>query len=137
MVRGGIVDPFKRDLYLLRVSAGLLCAGSLLFALAPDGGSMMAAQVVYGLSLGYSPQARALVTALADPDMLATLNTTLATLEGLLSVIAASSLAWLLGKGLELGGDLQGLPYLVLGGVAFLALITALFIKVPKDRPSS
>lgn len=134
MARCGVSDPFRRDLYLLRASATLLCIGCLLFGLAPDGGTMVASQIVYGMSLGYSAQARALVTALVEPHMLATLNTALATLEGIMDVVAAFGLGWLLTKGLELGGELEGLPYLVLGGVALLAVITAFVIRPPNTK---
>ena len=134
MARCGVSDAFRRDLYLLRASATLLCIGCLLFGLAPDGGTMVASQVVYGMSLGYSAQARALVTALVEPHMLATLNTALATLEGIMDVVAAFGLGWLLTKGLELGGQLEGLPYLVLGGVALLAVITAFVIRPPNKK---
>ena len=133
MLKGLGMNPFRRDLYLFRFSTVLLTAGCFLMALANQPWMMITSQMVYGMSSGYGPQARALVTALVEPHMLATLNTTLSALEGIMALIAAPGIGWLLGKGLEKGGMLVGLPYLVLAALAFLAMVTACLLKVPRE----
>lgn len=128
----GVDVPFRRDLYLFRVSALLLLVSCVLFGFAPTRGAMTASQVIYGTSMGYSPQVRALVTALVEPHMLATLNTALATLECVVGVVAAPVVGWLLGRGMDLG--FYGLPYLLLSIVAFAILIVAFLIRPPSNK---
>jgi MFS family permease len=133
MLQGFGMNPYKRDLYLFRFSTILLTAGCFMMALAVQPWMMMTSQIVYGMSSGYAPQARALVTALVEPHMLATLNTTLSTLEGIMALIAAPGIGWLLGKGLEWGGLMVGLPYMVLAAIAFVAMVTACLLRVPRE----
>lgn len=131
---GRVAEPLRRDMYLLRASAVLLCAGCLLLGLAPNKWFIMASQVVYGLSAGYTPLARALAISLVEPHMLATLNTALAALEAIMTVVAAPVLGWLIGVGDDLNGVLGGLAYIVLGALAFGGMMTTFCLRVPINK---
>ena len=125
------INPVKRDLQLARISSAFIILGSLLLAVAQVPWMLILALVVFGLSAGYSSQCRAVITALVEPHMLATVNTTMSMVETVLSLIGTPAIAWLLGKGLEKGGAWQGLPYFVFALVGLIVATALSLFKIP------
>lgn len=120
----------KLDMYFARTSAILFTAALLGMGLANTEWELICALVVYGLSQGYSAQVRLLITAMVEPHMVATVNTTLSTLESVMLVITIPVVGWLLGKGLEIGGFWMGLPYMALAAMGGLTSLTLCLLRV-------
>jgi MFS family permease len=112
------LGPLERDLLLARISIIFVIGGSFLTAFAPTVWLFISALVVTSLGAGFTTLCRALLNAVVEPHTVATLNTTISMMEGIMGLISSPFLGWLLSKGLELGGMWMGLPYLVCAGLA-------------------
>ncbi|XP_044721311.1 major facilitator superfamily domain-containing protein [Hirsutella rhossiliensis] len=136
-------DAQLRDLVLSRASIILVVVGGYMQALAAVPWLFVLSLIITSLGGGFTPLCRALLSAIVEPHMVATLNTTLSTMETLVSLVGAPALGWLLSHGFELGGPWLGLPYLVTAGCSTLVLATVFAFgnpdesaKVPEERNS-
>lgn len=127
------VNPVKRDLGLARLSAVFITCGSLLLAVADVPWVLMLALAVFGLSSGYGAQCRALITALVEPHMLATVNTTMSMTGTVLAMIGTPAIGWLLGEGFDMGGAWQGLPYFVFTLIGLFMVAALCLFQIPAD----
>lgn len=120
----------KRDLFLARASIVVFIAGSLLTALAGVPWLFLIAMVITNIGVGVTSLCRALLNAVVEPHTVATLNTTMSTMETLVGFLGAPVMGWLLSRGMELGGVWMGLPYLAttLLGIAVMAALA--FVRV-------
>lgn len=118
-------DSLKRDLFLARASIVVFIAGSLLTALAGVPWLFVIAMVITNIGVGVSSLCRALLNAVVEPHTVATLNTTMSTMETLVGFLGAPVMGWLLSRGMELGGVWMGLIYLAttLLGIAVMATL--------------
>jgi MFS family permease len=120
-------NSIKRDLYLARASIVVFIAGSLFTALAPVPALFVCAMVITNIGVGVSSLCRALLNAVVEPHTVATLNTTMSTIETLVGFVGAPVMGWLLSRGMELGGVWMGLPYFattLLGVAVMTALLS-------------
>ncbi|KAL7934718.1 COP9 signalosome complex subunit 2 [Trichoderma chlorosporum] len=97
-------NPIRRDLLLARISIIIFIIGSALTALAGVPWLFICAMVITNLGQGFSTLSRALLNAVVEPHTVATLNTTMSTMETLLGFIGSPVMGWLLSRGMELGG---------------------------------
>ncbi|KAL7918231.1 COP9 signalosome complex subunit 2 [Trichoderma austrokoningii] len=97
-------NPLKRDLFLARASIVVFIAGSLFTALAGAPWLFIIAMVITNIGVGVSSLCRALLNAVVEPHTVATLNTTMSTMETLVGFLGAPVMGWLLSRGMELGG---------------------------------
>lgn len=74
-------DPLRRDLLLSRISVLFVIGGSLLTAFAPVPWLFVISLVITSLGVGFSTLCRALLNAIVEPHILATLNTTVSMME--------------------------------------------------------
>lgn len=126
------MEVLPRDLYLSRGSILLITVGSVLTSVAAAPWLLVVSLIVFGFGNGFPPQLRALLTGLVEPDSLATLNTTLATVETLMGLGGVPALGWLLSKGIELGGVWMGLPFVMTSACAALAAVAMFVFKLPR-----
>lgn len=126
-------DVLIRDLTLARFSIAVTVVGSLITAIASVPWLLVTGLIITSLGNGFGVQCRAMLNGIVDPHTLATLNTTISTLETFVGFLSAPALGWLLSRGLELGGLWMGLPYLVTTATAGLAMIAMLIYRVPTE----
>ncbi|KAJ3493892.1 hypothetical protein NLG97_g4441 [Lecanicillium saksenae] len=113
-------SPLQRDLFLARVSSVFAFLGTIMIAFAPVGWFCVLALVIYSFSTGFSPLFRSILSIIVEPHTIGALNTVIATVESTMGLISAPTMAWLLNRGMDLGGVWIGLPFM------FTALLTAL-----------
>ncbi|KAL7784356.1 COP9 signalosome complex subunit 2 [Trichoderma ceciliae] len=97
-------NPIGRDLFLARASIIVFIVGSFLTALAGVPWLLICAMVITNFGVGVSSLCRALLNAVVEPHTIATLNTTMSTVETLMGFVGAPVMGWLLSRGMELGG---------------------------------
>jgi uncharacterized membrane protein len=90
-----------------------MVAGNILTVFSAAPGLLIMSLVVLSFGSGFYPQLRALLAGFVEADTLATLNTFISTLEVVISLFTVPMMGWLQSKGIELGGFLMGLPYMV------------------------
>ncbi|KAJ6780047.1 hypothetical protein PWT90_01219 [Aphanocladium album] len=113
-------SPLQRDLFLARVSSLFAFLGTIMVAFAPVGWFCVLALIIYSFSSGFSPLFRSILSIIVEPHTMGALNTVIATVESSMGLVSAPTMAWLLNRGMDLGGVWIGLPYM------FAALLTAL-----------
>ncbi|ODA83166.1 hypothetical protein RJ55_01677 [Drechmeria coniospora] len=126
-------DVLRRDLLLARISVLFLVVGSFSLAFAAVPWLFISSLVTTSLGVGFIALCRALLNAIVEPHTIATLNTTISTLETLVGLVGAPALGWLLGRGIELGGPWFGLPFLVTAICSAFVLVAVIAFKVPND----
>ena len=125
------LDVLTKDLYLSRASILIIVAANVLMALSASGWLLAASLIVFGLGSGFPPQVRALLAGLVEPHLLATLNTTIATVETLMGLVSVPALGWLLAKAIALGGFWMGLPFVMTTFCVVLSTIAMFVFKSP------
>lgn len=123
--------PLARDLFLARASIVFATVGTLLVSLAPVPHLFIPALIIYSCGVGFPVLVRALLNAVVEPHTVATLNTTISTVEALMGLLSAPAMGWLLSKGMDLGGMWMGMPYMVAAGLAAAVLVVAFFFRLP------
>lgn len=123
-------NSIKRDLFLARASIVVFIAGSLFTALAGVPWLFVIAMVITNIGVGVSSLCRALLNAIVEPHTVATLNTTMSTMETLVGFLGAPIMGWLLSRGMELGGVWMGLPYLATTLLGVAAMTALVFVRV-------
>ncbi|EGX91542.1 MFS transporter [Cordyceps militaris CM01] len=113
-------SPLQRDLFIARVSAIFAFLGTILIAFAPVGWLCLLALIIYSFATGFSPLFRSILSIIVEPHTIGALNTVIATTESIVGLVSAPTLAWLLNRGMDIGGVWIGLPFM------FTALLTAL-----------
>lgn len=123
-------NALRRDLALSRASVTLVATGSFMLAFASAPWLFVSALITASLGVGFSTPCRALLNAVVEPHTVATLNTTVSTIETLAGLIGAPALGWLLSRGLELGEPWLGLPYLVTAACSVLVLLAVFAFRI-------
>lgn len=126
-------SPLQRDLFLARASAVFAFFGTILIAFAPVGWLCVLALIIYSFATGFSPLFRSILSIIVEPHTIGALNTVIATIESVVGLISAPTLAWLLNRGMDIGGVWIGLPFMF---TAFLTALSALGIFVFKLPPA-
>ena len=126
-------SPLRRDLFLARMSSVFAFLGTILIAFAPVGWLCVLALIIYSFAAGFSPLFRSILSIIVEPHTIGALNTVIATIESTMGLISAPTLAWLLNRGMDIGGVWIGLPFMF---TAFLAVLSALGIFVFKLPPA-
>lgn len=139
----------SKDLWLARVSIILSMIGSLTIGMSgtpslmamgesrcPTGGKSSANHaptgvVVWAVGAGYSLLVRSLLTSLVEPHHVGTLNSTMAMLETIGSLLGGPLLSLSFRKGLDLGGIWLGLPFIGAGILSFIAALVIWLIHLP------
>ncbi|CAH0019952.1 unnamed protein product [Clonostachys rhizophaga] len=124
------INRMKLDVYLARTSAVLLTLAMFAMGLADTEWELICALIIYGLSQGFSAQMRVLITAMVEPHMVATVNTTMSTLQSVMVIITTPLIGWLLGRGMEIGGVWTGLAYIVLAAMGCLVSIILCLLRL-------
>lgn len=87
--------------------------------------------VVWAVGAGYSLLVRSLSTSLVEPHHIGTLNSTMAMLETIGSLLGGPLLSLSFRKGLDLGGIWLGLPFVGAGILSFVAALVIWLIQLP------
>lgn len=130
-------DPIRRDLLLVRISVVVFIIGSTLISVADVPWLFICSMVITNLGMGISTLCRALLNAVVEPHTIATLNTTMSTMETLMGFIGSPIMGWLLGRGLELGRMWMGLPYMATTLLGFCVMVALYLVKVPSGFAQS
>ncbi|TQV90710.1 MFS transporter [Cordyceps javanica] len=120
-------SPLQRDLFIARASAVFAFLGAVFIAFAPVGWLCVLALIIYSFASGFSPLFRSLLSVIVEPHTIGALNTVIATIESTVGLVSAPTLAWLLNRGMDIGGVWIGLPFMF---TAFLTALSALGIFV-------
>ncbi|UKZ81516.1 hypothetical protein TrVFT333_009288 [Trichoderma virens FT-333] len=124
-------NPIRRDLLLARISIVVFIIGSILTALADVPWLFICAMVITNLGQGMSTLCRALLNAVVEPHTIATLNTTMSTMETLMGFIGSPVMGWLLSRGMELGGMWMGLPYMATTLLGVCVMVAIYLVRIP------
>ncbi|KAL6872146.1 major facilitator superfamily domain-containing protein [Trichoderma novae-zelandiae] len=123
--------PISRDLLLARVSVVVFIIGSILTALADVPWLFICSMVISNLGWGINTLCRALLNAVVEPHTIATLNTTMSTMETLMGFIGSPVMGWLLSRGMELGGMWMGLPYIATTALGCGVMVALYAVRIP------
>ncbi|KAM3502267.1 hypothetical protein MY10362_004974 [Beauveria mimosiformis] len=124
-------SPLQRDLFLARVSAVFAFLGTTLIALAPVGWLCMLALIIYSFASGFSPLFRSILSIIVEPHTIGALNTVIATIESIMGLISAPTLAWLFNRGMDIGGVWIGLPFMFTALLVALSALGVFVFKLP------
>lgn len=130
-------SPINRDLFLARVSIIVFIIGSILTAVADVPWLFICAMVITSLGQGISTLCRALLNAVVEPHTIATLNTTMSTVETLMGFIGSPVMGWLLSRGIELGGMWMGLPYIATSLLGVAVMVAIFLVRIPSGFAQS
>jgi len=108
-------DALRRDLYLSRVSVVLVVTGGFMLAFAAVPWLLVSSLIVTSMGIGFTMLCRALLNAVVEPHTVATLNTTISTMETLMGLVGAP----------------LGLPYLVTAICSALVLVAVFAFRIP------
>lgn len=106
--------------------------GTVIVAFAPTRWICVLALVIYSFATGFSPLFRSILSIIVEPHTVGALNTVIATVESLMGLMSAPSLAWLLSKGMDLGGVWMGLPFMFTSLLAALSAIGTFAFQLPR-----
>lgn len=129
--------PLSRDLFLARASIVVFIMGSILTALADVPWLFICSMVISYLGWGFTTLCRALLNAVVEPHTIATLNTTMSTMETLMGFIGSPVMGWLLSRGMELGGMWMGLPYIATTALGFGVMVAIYAARIPTGASQS
>lgn len=118
------------DLVLARISAVLLAIGLLGIGLAPSLPVAIAGLVINSFGWGIFSVIRSLATSFVESHHVARLNSFIGVLDTVGLMIGSPLLAVLFAKGIELGGLLFGLPFLVLTAVVGIIVLILAAVSV-------
>lgn len=123
----------QRDLWLARVSCGILIFGAVTIGLAPRAVMMVTGAVVYCLGNGYNFILRSLLADVVEPAHHGTLFNTAGILESLGAVIAGPLLAVAFRAGIQLGEFWTGLPFFVAAILFSTAMAVLVTVRLPTE----
>lgn len=150
------VSAKNKDLWLSRLSIGLLAIGFAVLVLAPSlplvavgkySGSFDAikhtwlirflplALVIYTLGSGFNAFARSLLSSLVEPHMIGTLFTTLAIMDTTGSLLAGPMVAGTFSWSLQLTGVARGLPFMFSFVICSFAMLALARVGVAHSTP--
>ncbi|KAH0495992.1 hypothetical protein TgHK011_009513 [Trichoderma gracile] len=129
--------PLSRDLLLARASIVVFIIGSILTALADVPWLFICSMVISHLGWGVTTLCRALLNAVVEPHTIATLNTTMSTVETLMGFIGSPVMGWLLSRGMELGGMWMGLPYIATAALGFGVMVALHAVRISNGESQS
>ncbi|KAL6825282.1 major facilitator superfamily domain-containing protein [Trichoderma camerunense] len=124
-------NAIRRDLLLARISIVVFIIGSTLTAVAGVPWLFICSMVITNLGMGIGTLCRALLNAVVEPHTIATLNTTMSTMETLMGFIGSPVMGWLLSRGMELGGFWMGLPYLATTLLGVCVMMAIYLVRIP------
>lgn len=124
-------SPLQRDLFLVRMSTIFIFLGSLLLAFAPVPWLCVIALMVYSFGGGFSPLFRSILSIIVEPHTIGALNTVIGTIESCMGLISAPALAWLLAKGMAIGGVWSGLSFMITTALAGVAVLGVFAFRLP------
>ncbi|EGX95999.1 Major facilitator superfamily transporter [Cordyceps militaris CM01] len=129
MLRANL-SALRKDLWLARGSGGLQVLGSFLTALAPTGGTFVAAIALYECNRGYMPSMVSVIVSVAERSAGITQQSTVyacvSTMSATGAMLAGPVMASAFRVGLQWGQSWYGLPFLAAGLLqmcAFLILV--------------
>ncbi|KAI0446875.1 MFS general substrate transporter [Xylaria telfairii] len=122
------IPTFRRDLVLAQASTALAGLGYFLLG-GPDQAFLTSGMVVLAFSIGIGPLCRSLISSLVEPSQTSQVFTIVSIVEGIGSLPAGPFLAWTFSLSMRLGGLWLGLPFFLLGSLAFLALVVLCLVN--------
>jgi hypothetical protein len=131
------LTPLTRDLILMRYLWLLITLGNLLFAWAFKPWLFVLGLILYSAGQVSALVCRAMLNVIVDAQLIATLNTAIAAMEQLATIVSAPLFSELLRGGYALGGDWIGLPYLFTTTAAILMTVVMLLLKPSQSTLSS
>ncbi|RAQ55843.1 MFS transporter [Aspergillus flavus] len=126
------LSPAVRDLRITQGSAAILAVGFGIMAVADHPVLFAFGVSILALGWGFYSTLRNVATTLVAESQIGTLNTTIALVQGIGSMIAGPLLASAFREGMTLGGTWMGLPYMM-GAILFLlAGLAASSVRTPR-----
>ena len=126
------LSPAVRDLRITQGSAAILAVGFGIMAVADQPVLFAVGVSILALGWGFYSTLRNVATTLVAESQIGTLNTTIALVQGIGSMIAGPLLANAFRKGMTLGGTWMGLPYMVGAMLFVLAGLAASSVRTPQ-----
>ncbi|KAE8379425.1 major facilitator superfamily domain-containing protein [Aspergillus bertholletiae] len=126
------LSPAVRDLRITQGSAAVLAVGFAIMAVAGQPALFAFGVSILALGWGFYSTLRNVATTLVAESQIGTLNTTIALVQGVGSMLAGPLLASAFRKGMVLGGIWMGLPYMVGALLFLLAGLAASSIRTPR-----
>ncbi|KAI4727157.1 MFS general substrate transporter [Aureobasidium sp. EXF-10728] len=118
----------KRDLFLARGSAALMLIGWTAIGFSPNAIFFTGSLMVATIGGGFPVYLRSFLTGLVEPNRVAELYTIIGVVDTLGLMVGGPLLAWLFERGMQLGGTLIGLPFVVLGLV--YAVVMSFLLRI-------
>lgn len=128
------MTAFGKDLFLTRISTGILVLGSFWQGLSHNVVMFFLGLFIGTFGAADSPLARATVTHHVQPEFTARLYALITMIQVVGSFIGGPVLAWFFDQGLKKKGIWMGLPWFYVSFLCSLAWIALFFVKPPKKR---
>jgi MFS-type transporter involved in bile tolerance (Atg22 family) len=128
------MTAFGKDLFLTRISTGILVLGSFWQGLSHNIVMFFLGLFIGTFGAADSPLARATVTHYVQPEFTARLYALITIIQVVGSFIGGPVLAWFFDQGLKRKGIWMGLPWFYVSFLCSLAWIALFFVKPPKKR---
>ncbi|KAF4455609.1 hypothetical protein F53441_2133 [Fusarium austroafricanum] len=122
--------PVARDLLLTRITITIMAIGCFIMGVASVPWLFIVSLITVSVGNSFVALSRALINALVEPHTIATLNTTISLIEVIMG-LTAPAMSWLLGRGIEMGGQWMGLPFMVTSAMAMATAIMLFIVKLP------
>lgn len=122
----------RTDLLLLRVSATLLTAGTLLLSISEISSLAILSLVIFALGNGFTTLGKSLLTTFGPPEMAGTLLSAMNVSASLGAVIAGPIIAVMFDWGLEKGGIWVGSPLFFVTLLYALTLCSVCVLRLPE-----
>ncbi|KAH6987755.1 major facilitator superfamily domain-containing protein [Ilyonectria sp. MPI-CAGE-AT-0026] len=128
------MTPFKKDLFLTRVSTCILVFGAIVQGLSHNIVMFLFGLFIITFGAADSPLARATVSHFVQPEFTSRLYALIGMIEVVGSFIGGPVLAWCFDRGLKRKGIWVGMPWFYVGFLCFLAWLALLFVKPPPKK---
>ncbi|KAK3191038.1 hypothetical protein K4F52_002988 [Lecanicillium sp. MT-2017a] len=117
------VKPIKKDMWIARISILLVSIGNFGLGLSNHVATFVPSLVMYNMYTAYLAALRSVVTEIAGESKLAVVFSTMGLLDSLGMLVAGPVMAQAYSLGLRLGGDWQGLPFYISGGLVAIVAV--------------
>jgi MFS family permease len=115
----------------------LLIVGMLTVGISSTPWTFFIGAAIFGLGSGYVASVRSLITSLVPQNNLATLYTSITTIQSIGAIVAGPMQAAVFNEGIDLGGHWLGMPFMMASGLYLTSMAALLYVRLPKgDDPT-
>ncbi|KAL2820301.1 major facilitator superfamily domain-containing protein [Aspergillus granulosus] len=126
--------PPTHEIFFMLCLSTVMMLGHLFLALSSKPWLLILGLALSSMGEALSLLCRAMLNSLVDAQFIALLNTAIATMEQLATLVSAPLFSYLLRSGFELGGAWISLPYFLSAATAGIIVALTLIHRVPRNK---